>query len=219
MLHCARNAYATLTLCALATGFAPPRPGVARCAPRPAEGDSCAPRPGDAPAPAIAPSPVLSPDREVLHKLRVKELQAELGLRNIRWQTFLEKEELVVALSEALEAAAGFSGSGAMAPGLVADLTAEQLELELQHDGAPLLLDVYATWCGPCQLMAPELRKAAAALGANARVAKLDSDAFPQLSETLRVGGLPTIIAFKGGRESKRMEGAIMCDDLVQMVS
>ena len=101
----------------------------------------------------------------------------------------------------------------------VAELTAEQVELELQHDGAPLLLDVYATWCGPCQLMAPELRKAAAELGATARVGKLDSDAYPKLAETLRVGGLPTIIAFRGGRESTRVEGAVMAGDLVRMVS
>ena len=123
------------------------------------------------------------------------------------------------ALSEALEAAENFSGSGAMTPGLVAELTAEQVELELQHDGAPLLLDVYATWCGPCQLMAPELRKAAAELGATARVGKLDSDAYPKLAETLRAGGLPTIIAFRGGREATRVEGAVMAGDLVRMVS
>ena len=115
-MHSARNAYATLTLCALTLGFAP-RPRVSRCT-----------------------QLRLSPDRDELRKLRVKELQAELGKRNIRWQSFLEKEELVVALSEALEAAANFSGSGAMTPGLVAELTAEQVELELQHDGAPLLL-------------------------------------------------------------------------------
>ena len=195
MLHNARHAYATLTLCALTLGFAP-RPRVSRCT-----------------------QLRLSPDREELRKLRVKELQAELGKRNIRWQSFLEKEELVVALSEALEAAENFSGSGAMTPGLVAELTAEQVELELQHDGAPLLLDVYATWCGPCQLMAPELRKAAAELGATARVGKLDSDAYPKFAETLRVGGLPTIIAFRGGRESTRVEGAVMAGDLVRMVS
>ena len=97
MLHNARHAYATLTLCALTLGFAP-RPRVSRCT-----------------------RLRLSPDRDELRKLRVKELQAELGKRNIRWQSFLEKEELVVALSEALEAAANFSGSGAMTPGLVAD--------------------------------------------------------------------------------------------------
>ena len=75
MLHNARHAYATLTLCALTLGFAP-RPRTARCT-----------------------RLRLSPDREELRKLRVKELQAELGKRNIRWQNFLEKEELVVALS------------------------------------------------------------------------------------------------------------------------
>ena len=96
-MHSARNAYATLTLCALTLGFAP-RPRVSRCT-----------------------QLRLSPDRDELRKLRVKELQAELGKRNIRWQSFLEKEELVVALSEALEAAENFSGSGAMTPGLVAD--------------------------------------------------------------------------------------------------
>jgi len=67
--------------------------------------------------------------------------------------------------------------------------------------------------------MAPELRKAAAELGATARVGKLDSDAYPKLAETLRVGGLPTIIAFRGGREATRVEGAVMAGDLVRMVS
>ena len=48
---------------------------------------------------------------------------------------------------------------------------------------------------------------------------KLDSDAYPKLAETLRVGGLPTIIAFRGGREATRVEGAVMAGDLVRMVS
>lgn len=74
--------------------------------------------------------------------LRVKELQAELGRRNIRWQTFLEKEELVVALSQALEAEKDFSASKAMTPGKVAELTAEQVELEIQQGSTPFLLDV-----------------------------------------------------------------------------
>ena len=65
-MHSARNAYATLTLCALTLGFAP-RPRVSRCT-----------------------QLRLSPDRDELRKLRVKELQAELGKRNIRWQSFLE---------------------------------------------------------------------------------------------------------------------------------
>ena len=56
-------------------------------------------------------------------------------------------------------------------------------------------------------------------VGATARVGKFDSDAYPKLAETLRVGGLPTIIAFRGGREATRVEGAVMAGDLVRMVS
>ena len=65
--------------------------------------------------------------------------------------------------------------------------------------------------------MAPELEKAAAELGASCRVGKLDSDAWPQLAETLRVGGLPTLLVFRDGQEAKRVEGALMSGDLVQM--
>mmetsp|Transcript_3592 Transcript_3592/g.10605 ORF Transcript_3592/g.10605 Transcript_3592/m.10605 type:complete len:200 (+) Transcript_3592:183-782(+) len=193
-----RRAARALACAVAATAFAPPTaPLAGRCA-----------------APRAEP---LSADRESLRKLRVKELQSELGRRNIRWQTFLEKEELVVALSQALEAEKDFSGTGALTPGAVAELTGEQVELEIQHPGSPLLLDVYAQWCGPCQLMAPELVTAAAQLGASARVAKMDSDAHPQLAETLRVGGLPTILVFRDGREVNRVEGALMAGDLVRM--
>mmetsp|Transcript_22618 Transcript_22618/g.69904 ORF Transcript_22618/g.69904 Transcript_22618/m.69904 type:complete len:199 (-) Transcript_22618:15-611(-) len=195
MLQRLNAARCAVALCAVASGFAP----AARSTP-----------------PRCAPAR-LSPDREELRGLRVKELQAELGRRNIRWQTFLEKEELVVALSQALEAEKDFSASKAMTPGKVAELTAEQVELEIQQGSTPFLLDVYAKWCGPCQLMAPELEKAAAELGASCRVGKLDSDAWPQLAETLRVGGLPTLLVFRDGQEAKRVEGALMSGDLVQM--
>jgi len=156
----------------------------------------------------------LSADRESLRTLRVKELQSELGLRNIRWQTFLEKEELVVALSLALEAEAGFSESGALSPGVVGDISAADFEVEAGGDG-PLLLDIYATWCGPCQMMAPELARAAEELGADCRVCKLDSDKYPQLASALRCGGLPTLVLFRGGAEVDRVEGALSAAQLV----
>ncbi|KAH8062465.1 hypothetical protein JL722_3383 [Aureococcus anophagefferens] len=163
---CARPAVTLVALASCVDAFVAPRPA-ARC---------LAPRPS-----------ALSSDRAELRALRVKELQAELGKRNIRWQTFLEKEELVVALSNALVAEASFSASGAMAPGVVAELTAEQFELELAGDPAtPILLDVYAK-----------------------------CDLYEALASTLNVGGLPTVILFKGGKEVDRVEGALMKDQLV----
>uniref|UniRef100_A0A7S0IW23 Thioredoxin n=1 Tax=Calcidiscus leptoporus TaxID=127549 RepID=A0A7S0IW23_9EUKA len=82
---------------------------------------------------------------------------------------------------------------------------------EMQDGSTPLVLDVFATWCGPCKLLAPQLDQLAAELGTACRFAKLDSDAEPQLSTELRVQGLPTLVFFQGGgaqlAEAHRVEG------------
>ena len=156
-----------------------------------------------------------------LSNMRVSALREMLGVRNIRWANMIEKRDLVVALLDAMEASAGFSLSGALTPGEVADLTGEQLAAELSGDAdTPLLLDVYAVWCGPCQMMAPHLATAAAELGTKCRVAKIDSDKYGEWASKLRVGGLPTVIAFNGdGKEVNRQEGALMKDGLIGIVS
>jgi len=158
-------------------------------------------------------------DLESLRKMKIKEIKVELDKHNIKWNTFVEKEEFVTALDKALKKAASFSCSGSIKPGKVAELTQDQAELEIKHGGTPLILDVHATWCGPCRMMAPELQKAAEQLGSTARVAKLDSDEFPELAETLSVSSLPTIIVFKEGKETTRVRGAIMVEEIVNMVS
>jgi thiol-disulfide isomerase/thioredoxin len=84
-----------------------------------------------------------------------------------------EKEDLVQALIKAREAASIFSAN--IIPGQVGELTDVQVDEELTTDSStPLILDVYATWCGPCKLMAPELVQAAAELGDKVRVAKIE---------------------------------------------
>lgn len=157
-----------------------------------------------------------------LRCLRVKELRTKLSERNLRWAGLLEKEDLVRALADALERASNFSPSGALEPGKVADIDDEQLEAEIKRAkdvGTPLLLDVYATWCGPCQLMAPQLAAAASELGDSVRVAKIDSDKYQNWAAELRVGGLPTVLVFNSeGKEVNRVEGALMKDGLLDLV-
>ena len=160
--------------------------------------------------------------REELSKLRVAELRKELGARNIRWANMIEKRDLVNALLDAMEASTGFSVSGAITPGEVADLNANQLKMELSSDNSastPLLLDVYAVWCGPCQMMAPQLVEAAKELGSTCRVAKIDSDKYGEWAQKLNVGALPTVIVFgSNGEELTRQEGAVMSNALINMV-
>lgn len=182
--------------------------------------------PTASPSKASSSQAAVSFDREAaleeLRGMRVKALRTECASRNIRWGTMLEKEDLVQALLSSREAASGFSASGAVVPGEVGALTGSDLDQELNTDGAaatPLLLDVYATWCGPCQLMAPQLVEAAAELGDRVRVAKIDSDQFPEWSSKLKVQAFPTVLVFDGdGKEVKRIEGALMKNQLVNLV-
>lgn len=174
-------------------------------------------------APTTTASPPVDFDKEAvleeIRGMRVRELREELGRRQIPRAGLFEKEDLVQALLKAREQASNFSSTGLVLPGQVAELTEDQLEEEMKHP-TPMLLDVYATWCGPCQMMAPQLQQAAAeSFGDTLRVVKMDSDKNPRMAGSLKVGGLPTLVLFNNGQEVDRIEGALMKDQLVEWVN
>ncbi|AXK55250.1 MULTISPECIES: thioredoxin TrxC [Pseudomonas] len=79
----------------------------------------------------------------------------------------------------------------------------------------PLLVDVWADWCGPCKSFAPIFAQAAAQLSGKCRLAKLDSEANPQLSGQLGIRSIPSLILFKNGREVARQSGALPLPQLL----
>ncbi|MEO0407432.1 MAG: thioredoxin [Cyanobacteria bacterium P01_A01_bin.135] len=83
----------------------------------------------------------------------------------------------------------------------------------------PVLVDFYATWCGPCQLIAPILEKVGAQLKGKLQVVKIDTDKYPELANQHNIHALPTLVLFKGGEAVKRIEGAITADKLVQALT
>lgn len=98
-------------------------------------------------------------------------------------------------------------------------LTGEELELELTDMvTGPMIIDCFARWCGPCQLMAPVLEKVAQELGQRCRVVKFDTDEFPDMADRLRVQGLPTLLFVAAGDDGaspaflSRFEGAAPAD-------
>jgi thioredoxin len=74
--------------------------------------------------------------------------------------------------------------------------------------GAPVLVDFWAEWCGPCRMIAPTLEQLAAESGGRYRVAKLNVDENPVTASQYGVRSIPTLIIFKGGREVERLVGA-----------
>eukprot|EP00884_Botryococcus_braunii_P016268 jgi/Botrbrau1/3324/Bobra.0048s0019.1 len=98
-----------------------------------------------------------------------------------------------------------------VANSMVEKLTAQELEQGLQDRTMPLIIDFYATWCGPCLLLAKELDELAPEFEGRARFVKIDTDEHPELSSQLEISGLPTMI-FVGMDKTKpalRTEGLL----------
>ena len=91
----------------------------------------------------------------------------------------------------------------------VAHLTDANFQAEVLAAGTPVLVDVWAEWCGPCRLMAPMMDWLATEYAGRLAVGKLEADTNPTTRDTLQIQGLPALILFKDGQELARHEGAM----------
>lgn len=82
----------------------------------------------------------------------------------------------------------------------------------------PILVDFYADWCGPCRMLAPVVDELAASRSGEAVVLKVDTDRHPGISERFGIRGIPTLIAFRDGKETGRHVGLARRSDLEALV-
>lgn len=88
-------------------------------------------------------------------------------------------------------------------------LTAASFDAHLSNSDLPVVVDVWAPWCGPCKAMAPHFEATARQLEPKFRFAKVNSDEEPNLAARFNIRSIPTLLVFRDGREVARQSGAV----------
>ena len=91
--------------------------------------------------------------------------------------------------------------------GNVLDVTDDNFEKEVLNSTAPVLVDFWAAWCGPCKMVAPTVDAIANDYQGRARVVKVNTDVSRKAAMNYRIEGIPTLLVFKNGQPVERLVG------------
>ena len=89
----------------------------------------------------------------------------------------------------------------------IIELTENDFEAEVIQAPVPVVVDFYATWCGPCKALAPLLEQLAAGLTGRLKFAKANVDEAPELVDCFEITGVPTLLLFRNGEVLDRLVG------------
>jgi len=95
-------------------------------------------------------------------------------------------------------------------------VTDSNFAAEVEQSPLPVLLDMWAPWCGPCRMIAPVIEQLAGELAGRVKVAKLNTDENPMTASRFSVRSIPTLLVLKDGREIDRLVGALPKQEILR---
>jgi thioredoxin 1 len=90
---------------------------------------------------------------------------------------------------------------------------------EIINQDKPVVVDFFATWCGPCKTMSPILEDLKNRIRENASIIKIDVDKNPQAAAAYQVRSVPTLIIFKNGKPLWRQAGVVAANELEKLIN
>jgi thioredoxin 2 len=121
-------------------------------------------------------------------------------------------------IEKGLEPICGRCKSPLLTIGKPMTLTDANFSSEVDHSPLPVLVDLWAPWCGPCRAIAPIVDELAAELAGRLRVAKLNVDENPVTAQRFDVRGIPALLVLKAGREIDRIVGVQPKSEILRRV-
>lgn len=125
--------------------------------------------------------------------------------------------KLTIEKALANQAVCGKCGQNLKLSGLVSEVNTEDFRRILRSSDKPVIVDFWASWCGPCKQYGPEYERASKE-NYNAVFLKISTESEQQLSAELGIRGIPCTIVFKGGKEVARQAGAMSSAQVKQFV-
>ena len=95
----------------------------------------------------------------------------------------------------------------------------QNFEKDVLQSDVPVLVDFYATWCGPCKQLTPIVEQLAAEYDGKAKMAKIDIDEAPGVASSHGIMAVPTLILFSGGKEVQKLTGFKAKPELVKLLN
>ena len=101
---------------------------------------------------------------------------------------------------------------------MVLELTEESFQKEVLESDLPVIVDFWASWCGPCKMMTPVFEDVSRDYAGKLKFAKISTEDFPDVASENMVSGIPCLIIFNGGEEIGRIVGFMMKGALKQKI-